>query len=168
MKKLLLAFIYVVLIYYISVNHCFQLAANTENQTIEVLLDGIDSKPLSLKIGELDSKDNKIELWHHSGKYWSYKGLQISDNLLEKNLRNEEKLEEALSEKITFEIPLDQNIYNKLKENKNITIYCSSILTTKTNENIPIKDLFYDKPVIELKTTKYISKQTKTPFFKRK
>ncbi|NLL05853.1 MAG: hypothetical protein GX270_08720 [Clostridiaceae bacterium] len=131
MKKLLLAFIYVVLIYYISVNHCFQLAANTENQTIEVLLDGIDSKPLSLKIGELDSKDNKIELWHHSGKYWSYKGLQISDNLLEKNLRNEEKLEEALSEKITFEIPLDQNIYNKLKENKNITIYCSSILTTK-------------------------------------
>ena len=84
-------------------------------------------------------------------EYWSYKGLQLNDELFGDELGNEIKLEEAINEQITFEIPLDKNLYDKLKGNKNIKIFCSSTLANqKTNKNIPITNLFYDKPIIEL------------------
>jgi hypothetical protein len=170
MKKLSYTFILIIFICCINLNYCSTVLCNTENQTIEILLDGIDSRPLSLKIGELESINNTIELWHHSGKYWSYKGIKISDNLFGKDLGNEQKLEEAINEKITFEIPLEQSLYNKLKENKSIKIFCSSTLTTqKTNQNIPIDNLFYDKPIIEVKNNKmYFMAKPKLHFYNNK
>jgi len=168
MKKFSYIFIFIILIYYyyISFTYGYQKSVNAENQTIEILLDG-DPKPLSIKIGELEAKNNKIELWHHSGKYWSYKGIQISDSFLGKDLKNEKKLEDAINENIIFEIPLDQNLYNKLNENKNLKIYCSSTLTKqKTGEIIPIKKLFYDKPTIELRNNKiYFNAKPKLHFY---
>jgi hypothetical protein len=86
MKKLIYIFIFTAFIYCIGHNYVYQGFVYAENQTIDVLLDGVDSTPLSIKIGELDSKYNKIELWHHSGKYWSYKGLQINDKFFGKEL----------------------------------------------------------------------------------
>jgi hypothetical protein len=150
MKKLINIFILTAFIYCIGHNYVYQGFVYAENQTIDVLLDNVDSKPSSIIIGELDYKYNKIELWHHSGKYWSYKGLQLNDELFGDELGNEIKLEEAINEQITFEIPLDKNLYDKLKGNKNIKIFCSSTLANqKTNKNIPITNLFYDKPIIE-------------------
>ncbi|NLL04385.1 MAG: hypothetical protein GX270_01035, partial [Clostridiaceae bacterium] len=158
MKKLFYALISI-LICCISFSFFFQRIVTAEDQNIEILLAGVDSEPLSIKIGDLESKNNTIELWHHSGKYWSYKGIQIRDEIFGDELGNEHKLEEAINEEITFEIPLDQNLYNKLINNKKIKIYCSSILTTqKTNSNIPIAKLFYDRPIIEIKENKLFFK----------
>ena len=138
-----------------------------ENQTIEVLLDGIDNKPTNIIVGEMNPEINTIELWHHSGGYWSYKGLIINDKDLKYDLTNEDILEQLINEKITFEIPLEQNLYNKLQKTAKLKIYCSSTLTVqKTNKTIPIKDLFYDKPIIELKDNKiYFNAKPKLHFY---
>jgi|GEM_PF-2856923 len=109
MKKLSYAFIFIILLYYIGFTYGYQKSVNAENQIIEIFVDG-DSKPQSTKIGELEAKNNKIELWHHSDKYWSYKGIQISDGIFGDDLGNEELLEKEINEEITFEIPLEQNL----------------------------------------------------------
>ena len=57
MKKLFCTLIFVVCIYSI-INFAFMKIVIAENQTIEILLDGIDPKPLSIKIGEFTDTIN--------------------------------------------------------------------------------------------------------------
>ena len=72
MKIFLCLFMLSVLFY--AINISYPTLVNSENQSIKILLDGIDKKPSSMIIGELNATENAIELWHHSGKYRSYKG----------------------------------------------------------------------------------------------
>lgn len=138
-------------------------------QSIEVLLDGIDKKPTTYMLGECNSKNNNIEMWHYSGKYWGYKDIIIKDKDLNNNLKNEEILEQIINEEIIFEIPLEESLYTKLKTNKNVKVFCSSTLKKqKTEEIIPITNLFYNKPTIEFKDKKiYFKAKPRLHFYKK-
>lgn len=130
-------------------------ANQTLGQNIEVLYDGIDEISTNIPLGETGIIDNKIELWHFSGGYWKYKNLVIYDTDLGKDLTNEKDLEQKLNEEIEFKIAFDNSLYNKLIKYKKLKVVCSSSLKTqKTSEYIPITELFYDKPTIELKNNK--------------
>lgn len=167
MKKFICISILAIFIYSFTFHYGYQRTIYAENQTIEVVLDGIDAKPLAKKIGEFNYEDNSIEMWHFSGKYWKYKNLIIYDKDLDNLLRSSESLEKAINEEIAFEIPIEQNLYNKIQKLKNIKIMCSSNLKNKYFENIPIVDLFYDRPVIELKDAKlHFKARPKLHFYK--
>jgi len=167
MKKFICISILAIFIYSFSFHYGFLKIIRAENQTIEVLLDGIDAKPLSKTIGEFDYEDISIEMWHYSGKYWKYKNLIIYDKDLDEFLRNSEKLEKAINEEISFEIPIEPNLYDKIQKLKKLKIMCSSNLKNKYSENIPIIDLFYDRPVIELKNGKlHFKARPKLNFYK--
>ena len=166
MKKFLSIFLFITFILCTNLYYSYSIIVNAENQSIEILLDGIDTRPSSKIIGEFNSEGNTIELWHYSGKYWSYKNLIIEDEVLDNDLRNSEKLEKAINEEITFEIPIEQALYNKIKELTKIKIVCSSTLKSQTSENIPITDLFYNKPTIVLKDNKlYFKAKPKLHFY---
>lgn len=167
MKKVCCIFIAFVLIYGIEINLAFSRIVNAETQSVEVLIDGVDLAPATEIIGECNSVDNSIELWHYSGGYWKYKGLVIKDEVLEDDLRNSEKLAQLINEEIIFEIPIEQNLYNKLANSRSIKVVCSTTLKNqKTSENIPITDLFYDRPIIEVKNNKiYFKAKPKLHFY---
>jgi hypothetical protein len=110
MKKFLCILLFITFILCANLYYGYSIIVNAENQSIEILLDGIDTRPPSKVIGEFDSEGNIIELWHYSGKYWGYKNLIIEDEVLDNDLRNSEKLEKAINEEITFEIPIEQTL----------------------------------------------------------
>lgn len=154
MKKIVYISIFTILIYCVSLHCGYQEIVHAENQTIEILLDGVDNKPPAKMLGEMDYEDISIELWHFSGKYWGYKNLIIKDEDLDGDLRNEENLEKAINEEVSFEIPIELTLYNKIKMYNKIKVMLSSNLMDQSSEYIPITALFYDKPIVELKNNK--------------
>jgi len=123
---------------------------------VEVLIAGVDEEPKTLKIGECTS-NSYIELWHFSGGYWGYNNLKIYDKDLGDDFTNSDSLAKAINGQIEFEITIDSGLYNKLKKMEDIRIVCSTTLTNKkTLENRSLTELFYDKPVIELKNNKMV------------
>ncbi len=142
----------------------FTIDAATPN--VKVLIAGVDEEPTALKLGECTS-NSYIELWHYSGGYWGYNNLKIYDKDLKYDLTNSDSLEKALNEQIEFEINIDTKLYNELKKYEDIKVFCSTTLTNKmTMENRLITDLFYDKPVIELKNNKiYFKAKPKFNFY---
>jgi len=129
---------------------------NAATPNIEVLIAGVDEEPKTLKIGECTSNSH-IELWHYSGGYWGYNNLKIYDKDLRHDLKDSDSLANAINKQIEFEITIDPQLYNKLKKHEDIKVVCSTTLTNKkTLENRSLTELFYDKPVIELKNNKMV------------
>ena len=140
---------------------------NAATPNIEVLIAGIDEEPKTLKIGECTS-NSYIELWHFSGGYWGYNNLKIYDKDLGDDFTNSDSLAKAINGQIEFEITIDPQLYNKLKKHEDIKVVCSTTLTNKkTLENRSLTELFYDKPVIELKNNKiYFKGRPKLNFYR--
>ena len=125
------------------------------NNSIEVLIDGIDDLPKAGRIGESIEFEEYIEMWHHSGGYWKYKDIRIDDSVLENDLFNENALANAIDSEITFEYKLDSELYNKLTKNENLKVVCSTKLKDPaTGEYKTIDDIFYEKPSVEIKNNK--------------
>lgn len=161
--------IVIILLVSIIINFASYHFANALSQNIEVLYDDIDDKPSTAYLGETGINESKIELWHFSGGYWKYNDLVITDIELKNDLSDEESLALKLNKEVTFEISLDQNLVNKLKEYENLKVVCSSNLKTqKTSEIIPLSNLFSDRPTIELKNNKiYFKAKPKLHFYKK-
>ena len=142
----------------------FTIDAATPN--VKVLIAGVDEEPTALKLGECISNCS-IELWHYSGGYWGFNNLRIYDKDLGHNLQEPDTLANAINKQIEFEISIDSELYNKLKKYEDIKVVCSTTLTNKrTSENRIITELFYDKPVIELKNNKiYFKGKPKLNFY---
>lgn len=98
------------------------------------------------KIGEYSNLDNSVELWHYSGGYWGYKNIRIYDKDIENLLEKPESLVDALKDDIFFEIPIDEELYNKLVKSEDIKVVCKTTLPGKK-----IADLFNGTPQIEIK-----------------
>ena len=135
---------------------------------IEVLIDGLDDVPNVGRIGESIKFEKHIEMWHHSGGYWSYEGIKIYDSELENNLTDEDALAKAIKGEFTFECDLDSELYERLIKIEDLKVVCSTTLKNPiTDEYKTIYDIFYEKPSIELKNGKiYFKGKPKLNFFK--
>ncbi|TCK99485.1 hypothetical protein EDC19_0105 [Natranaerovirga hydrolytica] len=140
----------IILILFISLKTIYSNDIKTvkgEEQTldIKVILQGEDEVPSIQEIGKIGPLEESIELWHYSGGYWKYGDIVIYDNNLDDYINDPVELGEALNQEITFEIPIDQALYETIKELEEVTILCSTTLEDKS-----ITDLFYGKPNIEI------------------
>jgi len=147
--------------------YSFYSIANAEEQNIQVLIEGVDEVPKGKLIGQCGPFTKGIELWHYSGGYWGYKGLKIYDKDLDGNFKDEEALEKAINEEITFDYTIDAELYKKLKQEGDIKVVCSTTLKDEiTMESKSILDLFYGTPTIEIKNGKiYFSAKPRFHFF---
>ena len=141
--------------------------AQETNTNIEVLILGLDDVPKAGQIGESFNFNRYIEMWHHSGGYWSYNDIRIYDSDLEDKLLDESALEDAIDEEITFEFELDSELYSKLTKNENIKVVCSTKLENPvTGEYRPVTDIFHEVPDIQLKNNKiYFKGKPKLNFY---
>ena len=139
------------------------------NINIEVLIDGVDDIPKIGRIGEPIKLEEYIEMWHHSGGYWSYEDIKIYDTDLNFDLTDEDALADKIKGEFVIERELDSKIYEKLIKAEDLKVVCSTTLKNPvTDEYKIIYDIFYEKPSIELKNGKiYFKGKPKLNFYKR-
>lgn len=144
---------------FIGLNVC---SINADGKSINVIIVEEESIPETLKIAEYYALDNYIELWHYSGGYWGYKNIKIYDKNLDDTYNSAESFVDLLNDYISFEIPIDDDLYNKLLKNEDVKVVCKTTLPGKK-----IADLFYDIPQIEIKNrTIFFRAKPKFNFFR--
>ncbi len=130
-------------VFFVSINK-HTIVAKDDIINIMVVEDNIVSE--NSKVGECSALDNSIELWHYSGGYWGYKNIRIYDKDIKSVIEKPENLVDALKDDIVFEIPIDEELYNKLAKIEDVKVVCKTTLPGKK-----IADLFNGTPQIEIK-----------------